>query len=46
MYFKQSEATEATPLILPAVHRFVLVVVIFFMFAISILPGLILNWVE
>ena len=46
MYFKPGDGVETTPLTLPLVHRFVLVVAIFILFAISVLPGLILNWVE
>lgn len=46
MYFKPGDGVETTPLTLPLVQRFVLVVAIFILFAISALPGLILNWVE
>ncbi|MFM9947521.1 MAG: NADH-quinone oxidoreductase subunit N [Saprospiraceae bacterium] len=45
MYFKSGDGVEAAPLILPLAYRFVLVVAIFMLFAISVLPGLILNWV-
>ncbi|MDZ4682379.1 MAG: NADH-quinone oxidoreductase subunit N [Saprospiraceae bacterium] len=45
MYFKPSDGVEAAPLTLPLAYRFVLVAAILILFAISILPGLILSWV-
>ncbi len=45
MYFKQTDEPATPPLTMPLAYRFVLVVAIFILFAISVLPGLILNWV-
>lgn len=45
MYFKPAETPEAAPLALPAAYRFVLIVGIFLLFAIGILPGMLLSWV-
>jgi len=45
MYFKPGDGAEAAPLILPSAYRFVLVAAILILFAVSVLPGLILNWI-